>query len=52
LTIERPHKNLELWKEALIQYIYELANQCPKDEEFGLKSQIKRVVVSIPYHRK
>jgi len=47
---ERPHKKLKLWKEAidLVKSIYELTKNFPKEEEFGLKSQIRRAAVSVP----
>ena len=47
---ERPHKKLELWKEAveLVVTIYEITNKFPKEEEYGLKSQLKRAAVSVP----
>jgi four helix bundle protein len=47
---ERPHKKLELWKEAveLVVIIYEITNNFPKEEEYGLKSQLKRAAVSVP----
>ena len=42
-------RKLDIWKEsvALIKDIYLLANKLPKDEEYNLKSQLKRAVVSI-----
>ena len=47
---ERPHKKLELWKEAveLVVIIYEITNKFPREEEYGLKSQLKRAAVSVP----
>ncbi len=46
----RPHKNLDLWKEAieLVVDLYKLVEKFPKSEEFGLKSQLKRAAVSVP----
>jgi four helix bundle protein len=46
----RPHKNLLVWKDAieLVETIYNLSNKFPESEKFGLTSQIKRAVVSIP----
>ena len=47
---ERPHKKLELWKEAieLVVLIYESTSNFPRAEEFGLKSQLRRAAVSVP----
>jgi four helix bundle protein len=47
---ERPHKKLELWNESmeLVSSIYELIKQFPHEEEFGLKSQLRRAAVSVP----
>ncbi len=46
----RPHKNLLAWKESieLVQMIYEISLKLPADEKFGLVSQIKRAVTSVP----
>jgi four helix bundle protein len=47
---ERPHKKLDLWIEAMnfVTIIYNLTSKFPKEEEYGLKSQIRRASVSIP----
>jgi len=47
---KRPHKNLELWKISmeLVTDIYNLTGSFPKEEEFGLKSQLRRASVSVP----
>ena len=42
-------KDLDTWKEGhkLVISIYKLVKKLPKDETFGLTSQMKRAVVSI-----
>jgi len=47
---ERPHKKLEVWKKsiALVTLIYEETKTFPRDEEYGLKSQLRRAAVSVP----
>lgn len=44
------YKDLEVYKKSieLVIEIYNIASQFPKDEQFGLVSQIKRAVISIP----
>lgn len=46
----RTHKDLEVWKQAmaLAKGIYELTRDFPKEETYGLVSQIRRAAVSIP----
>ena len=46
----RNFKELEVWKEGriLAKDIYLLSNTLPQDEKYGLISQIKRCVISIP----
>jgi four helix bundle protein len=46
----RTHENLEVWKKSidLVVEIYEVTESLPKDERFGLTSQIRRAAVSIP----
>ena len=43
------YKNLDIWNDAilLIQDIYKVADLLPKSEEFNLKAQMKRAVVSV-----
>jgi four helix bundle protein len=45
----RPHHSLDVWKKAvdLTVEIYELTENFPKEEKFGLTSQIRRASVSI-----
>ncbi len=44
------HKELEVWKRSirLVKNVYETTRLFPKDELYGLISQIKRSAVSIP----
>ena len=44
------YKELEVWKESreLVNDVYKLTNSFPKSEIFGLTSQIRRSVISIP----
>ena len=46
----KTHKDLNVWKESilLVTLIYEKTNSFPKDELFGLTSQIRRSAISIP----
>ena len=46
----KPHKNLELWTKVMefVTYIYRMSKDFPREEEFGLKSQLRRAAVSIP----
>lgn len=46
----RPHQKLEAWKKAieLVTEIYRASERFPKEEKFGLTSQIRRAAVSIP----
>ena len=43
------YRKLKIWNEAidLIKLIYTYAEQLPKSEEYNLKSQIKRAVISV-----
>lgn len=42
-------KDLEIWKKSVVfvKKVYELAEKLPKSEEYNLKSQLKRAVVSV-----
>jgi four helix bundle protein len=46
----RPHYKLEAWKEAmaLVKATYKVTQAFPKDETFGLVSQMRRTAVSVP----
>ena len=45
----RPHHNLDVWKKAVkfsVQ-VYKVTDAFPRDERFGLTSQLRRAAVSI-----
>lgn len=44
------HKNLDAWQKAMdmAELIYKVTESLPKEEQFGLISQMRRSVVSIP----
>jgi len=46
----RAHKNLDVWKRSieLSKLIYQVTSYFPSTEQFGLVSQMRRAVVSIP----
>ncbi len=46
----RNYKNFEVWNEGivLVEKIYILSNTFPKNEIYGLQSQMRRAAVSIP----
>jgi len=46
----RTHENLEVWKKAVdfVVMVYRYTEDFPKDERFGLVSQLRRAAVSIP----
>ena len=46
---DRPHKNLDAWKNSidLIVQIYRVTKELPKEEKFGLIPQMRRAAVSI-----
>ena len=45
----RPHENLDLWRKAIdfVVAIYRLTDKFPKEEKFGLTSQLRRAAVSV-----
>ena len=46
----KSHKDLKVWSDsiALVTLVYQKTKLFPDDEKFGLTSQIRRSVVSIP----
>ena len=46
----RPHEKLDVWKKAIdfVVAVYKATDDFPKDERFGLISQLRRAAVSIP----
>ena len=46
----RNFRNYEIWKDGIeiVKAVYMISESLPKDERFGLKSQITRAAVSIP----
>ena len=46
----KTHKDLDVWNDAmeLVTNIYKLTKTFPKDELYGLTSQMKRSAVSVP----
>jgi four helix bundle protein len=44
------HKDLEAWKQAirLVEEVYKITATFPKQETYGLTSQLRRAAVSIP----
>lgn len=49
-TVIHSHKELIVWQKAmdLVALIYELTEQFPREEIYGLTSQMRRSAVSIP----
>ena len=45
----RPHENLDAWKQAmrLVKGVYLITRTFPRDETYGLSSQMRRAAVSI-----
>jgi four helix bundle protein len=46
----RPHENLEVWKKSVdfVVAVYKSTDPFPREEKFGLTSQLRRAAVSIP----
>lgn len=50
LTKSRNYRDIIAWQRAmdLVQVVYGLSNRFPKEEMYGLTSQIRRAAVSVP----
>src|SRR5712691_5172116 len=48
--MNKPHKRLLAWQKSmdLVVKVYQLSKRFPKDEVYGLTSQIRRAAVSVP----
>lgn len=48
--MEKPHKRLDAWKEAmtLVAEIYRVTGSFPPAEVYGLTSQMRRAALSVP----
>jgi four helix bundle protein len=46
----RPHERLEVWERAVdfVVRVYKATETFPREERFGLTSQIRRAAVSVP----
>jgi four helix bundle protein len=44
------YKNLKIWQSSriLVKQVYQISELLPKNEQYGLISQIQRAVISIP----
>ena len=47
---KHPHKNLEAWKKSMnfVEDIYSITEFFPKNELYGLTSQMRRASISVP----
>jgi four helix bundle protein len=46
----RPHEKLDVWKRAIefVVTVYKPTGRFPREEKFGLTSQIRRAAISVP----
>lgn len=47
---QKPHKKLDIWSKVIdfVVFMYQVTSNFPREEEFGLKSQLRRASVSVP----
>ena len=48
--MKRHHHDLQVWQEAigLVTEVYQISKTFPKEEVYGLTSQLRRAAVSVP----
>ena len=48
--MRRSHRDLKVWSEALdlTEVVYRFTSTFPRDEQYGLTSQLRRAAVSVP----
>lgn len=48
--MRRDHRNLRVWQEAiaLVEMVYRFTATFPREEQYGLTSQLRRAAVSVP----
>jgi four helix bundle protein len=48
--MSKPHKKLIAWRKSmdLVEKVYELTKNFPREEVYGLSSQLRRAAVSVP----
>jgi four helix bundle protein len=48
--VRRSHRDLRVWQEAisLVELIYRVTATFPRDEQYGLTSQMRRAATSVP----
>ena len=48
--MSKPHKKLLAWQKSmdLVEEIYDLTKTFPREEIYGLTSQLRRAAVSVP----
>jgi len=50
MSDSKTHKDLEIWQRGIdfVSRVYEMTKRYPRDEEYGLKAQMRRAAVSYP----